>query len=504
MEKLTDLINRRAIIEQGGGAQKVEKQHSAKKLTARERVQALLDEGSFLETDAFVSQRGVSAQPAGVSAPADGVVTGYGTIDGRPVCVYAQDFTVIGGSLGEMHAKKIVKTMDLAAKTGVPLIALHDSAGVRLQEGLDALNGLGEVLSKGAVLSGVVPQISVVMGPLAGVAACVSSISDFTLMVENTSHMFLNGPQVVKGAGNDDVTADNLGGAKAHAEKSGLAHIVSANELECLGAVKTLLSYLPDNNLSDTPYYETSDDINRISETLNSIVAAGDYDIRTVISEIADNNEFFELSKDYANHVVTGFVRLNGSTAGVVAAKGALCIGCMDKAARFVSFCDSYNIPVVTFTDVDGFLADVAQEHGGIIRHAAKLIAAYADATVPKVNIILGKASGGAHLVMGSKHIGADMALAWPDAEISVMASDGAANILFADEIASSNNPIEARQAKIAEYKEAYANPYIAAEHGYVDDVITPDSTRPRLIGMLEMLAGKRETRPAKKHGILN
>lgn len=509
VDKLTQLRSRRNAIEQGGGDAKIKKQHDAGKLTARERINALLDEGSFVELDAFVSHRCNEFDMPSTEAPCEGVVTGYGSIDGRLVYVYAQDFTVIGGSLGEMHAKKICKVMDLAVKAGAPIIGMNDSGGARIQEGIDALSGFGEIFYRNTMASGVVPQISVIMGPCAGGAVYSPAITDFVFMVEKTSQMFITGPQVIKTVTGEDITAEELGGASAHSTKSGVAHFTAANEEECIAKIKKLLSFLPSNNLDGTPCDVPADDINRISEKLMSIVPDEPnkaYDMKEVITEIVDGGEFLESLPGYAQNIITGFARMNGMSVGIVANQpmvmaGSLDVNSSNKAARFVRFCDSFNIPLITLTDVPGYMPGVSQEENGIIRNGAKLLYAYSEASVPKINVIVRKAYGGAYIAMSSKHLGADIVLSWPTAEIAVMGPEGAANIIFKKEIGESGDPIAARAEKIEEYRNKFASPYEAAKRGYVDDIIEPDSTRPRIIAALEMLAGKRETRPAKKHG---
>lgn len=509
MGKLNDLQNKRFTIEQGGGEEKVKKQHDAGKKTARERIALLFDEGSFVEVDAFVTHRCKEFNMADNDAPGEGVVTGYGTIDGRLVYAYSQDFTVIGGSIGEMHAAKICKIMDMALKMGAPVIGMCDSGGARIQEGVDALKGFGDIFYRTAKLSGVVPQISVVLGPCAGGAVFSPAMTDFVVMADKTSQMFLTGPSVIKGVTGEDVSLEELGGAEVHAAKSGVSAIRCKTEEECLAQVKLLLSYLPSNNLETAPMYDCTDDLNRVSETLNSIVPEDgntSYNMKSVIAEVADNGEFVEMFPEYAANLITGFARMNGSTVGILANQPEVMSGVLDcnsseKGARFVRFCDSFNIPVITFTDVPGYLPGTEQEYNGVIRHGAKLFYAFAEATVPKINVIVRKAYGGAYIAMNSKHIGADMVFAWPTAEIAVMGPDGAANIIFKNDIAASNDPMATRTEKIAEYTEKFANPYVAASRGYVDDVIEPDSTRPRLISALEMLMSKRESGPAKKHG---
>lgn len=511
VDKLTELQYRRSVIEKGGGEAKIKKQHDANKLTARERINALLDAGSFVEVDAFVTHRCTEFGMDCVEAPGEGVVTGYGTVDGRLVYVYAQDFTVIGGSLGEMHAKKICKVMDMAAKMGAPIIGMNDSGGARIQEGIDALSGFGEIFFRNTCNSGVIPQISVIMGPCAGGAVYSPAITDFIFMVEKTSQMFITGPQVIKSVTGEDVTGEDLGGAGVHGSKSGVAHFSAASDEECIAQIKTLLSYLPSNNLEEAPYVAPTDEINRLSEKLTTIVpdeANKAYDVKEVIAEVVDNGEFFEVQKNFAQNIVVGYARMNGQVVGIVANQpkvmaGSLDINSSDKAARFIRFCDSFNIPLVTFTDVPGYFPGVEQEQGGIIRHGAKLLYAYSEATVPKINVITRKAYGGAYIAMSSKHLGADVVMAWPTAEIAVMGPEGAANIIFKNDIKESTDPIATRAEKIQEYRNKFASPYEAARRGYIDDVIEPDSTRPRIIAALEMLASKRESRPAKKHGNL-
>ena len=509
INKLTDLQSRRAEIEAGGGTDKVKKQHDSGKLTARERVNLLFDEGSFVEIDAFVTHRCSNFDMPNTKAPGEGVITGYGTVEGRLVYVYAQDFTVIGGSLGEMHAKKICKVMDMAMKMGAPIIGMNDSGGARIQEGLDALSGFGEIFIRNTKASGVIPQISVIMGPCAGGAVYSPAITDFVYMVENTSQMFITGPSVIKSVTGEDVSFQELGGAETHASKSGVAHFTCKDDEECIAEVRKLLSYLPSNNLADAPRLAPTDEINRLSARLTEIIPDSpnkSYDMKEVIREIVDNGDFYEVMPKFAQNIITCFARMNGQTVGIVAnqpkfSAGSLDVDSADKAARFVRFLDCFNIPIITLTDVPGYLPGVAQEHTGIIRHGAKLLFAYSEATVPKINVILRKAYGGAYIAMSSKHLGADIVLSWPTAEIAVMGPDGAANIIFKKEIAAADDPITKRAEMIEKYREQFANPYEAAKRGYVDDVIEPDSTRPRIIAALEMLAGKRESLPAKKHG---
>lgn len=509
LSKLEDLQARRSQIEQGGGAEKIKKQNDAGKLTARKRLELLFDAGSFVETDAFVEHRCSNFDMPETKAPGEGVVTGYGTIDGRLVYAYAQDFTVIGGSLGEMHAKKICHVMDLAMKMGAPVIGMNDSGGARIQEGLDALAGFGEIFIRNTKASGVVPQLSVIMGPCAGGAVYSPAITDFIFMVEKTSQMFITGPSVIKSVTGEDVTGEELGGAEAQASKSGVSHFSCASDEEAIAQVRRLLSFLPSNNLADSPVVEATDDLNRLSAKLTEIIPDSpnkSYDMKEVIAELVDNGDFMEVAPKFAMNIVVGFGRMNGKTVGIIAnqpkfSAGSLDVNSADKASRFVRFCDCFNIPLVTLTDVPGYLPGVEQEHSGVIRHGAKLLYAYSEATVPKVNVILRKAYGGAYIAMSSKHLGADAVFAWPMAEIAVMGPDGAANIIFRKEIAAADDPVAKRAEKIEEYRSQFANPYEAAKRGYVDDVIEPDSTRPRIIAALEMLSSKRETQPAKKHG---
>lgn len=478
-------------------------------MTARERIQALFDENSFVEIDTFVETRSIDFDMQKKKVPGDGVVTGYGSIDGRLVFVAAQDFTVIGGSLGEMHAAKITKVMDMAMKMGAPFISINDSGGARIEEGIDALKGFGDIFYRNTLASGVIPQISVIMGPCAGGAVYSPAITDFIFMVDKTSQMFITGPQVIKSVTGEDVTFEKLGGAETHNSISGVAHFRSSSEKECIEQIKKLISYLPDNNLSDVPIVPTQDDINRITDNLVDIIPQDSnkpYDMMEIITSVVDNGDFFEIQKDFAKNIIIGFGRMNGGTVGIVAnqpkvAAGVLDVNSSDKAARFVRFCDAFNIPIITFTDVPGYLPGVGQEHSGVIRHGAKLLYAFSEATVPKINVIVRKAYGGAYIAMNSKHLGADMVFAWPSAEIAVMGPEGAANIIFKKDIAAADDPMETRKRLIEEYREKFSNPYVAASRGYVDDVIDPATTRIRLISALEMLASKRENRPAKKHG---
>lgn len=510
-ERIERLLETKEKIELGGGEKRIEKQHQKGKLTARERIHLLLDEGSFMEIDAFVKHRCTNFGMENTEAPGDGVVTGYGTVDGRLVFVYAQDFTVLGGSLGEMHAAKIVKVQDMALKMGAPIIGINDSGGARIQEGVDALSGYGKIFYRNTMASGVIPQITAIMGPCAGGAVYSPALTDFIFMVENTSQMFITGPQVIKTVTGEDVTQEELGGAGTHNKTSGVAHFMDKTEEEAIERIKTLLSYLPSNNLETPPVYETDDEINRVEEKLNEIVPTNPnkpYDMKEIIQLLADNGEFFEVQQYFAQNIITGYIRLNGKTVGVVANQPRVLAGCLDinasdKAGRFIRTCDAFNIPLLNLVDVPGFLPGTDQEYGGIIRHGAKMLYAYSEATVPKVTVIIRKAYGGAYIAMCNKELGADQVLAWPNAEIAVMGPDGAANIIFKHDIKQSEDPIETRQQKIEEYRDTVANPYIAAERGYVDDVIIPSITRPRLISAFDMLESKRESNPSKKHGNL-
>ncbi|HOX92035.1 MAG TPA: carboxyl transferase domain-containing protein, partial [Spirochaetales bacterium] len=473
-----------------------------------ERIQAFLDAGSFVEVDAFVEHRAVDLGMDKTEAPGEGVVIGYGTVNGRTVWVFAQDFTVVGGSLGEMHAAKICKAMDMAMKAGCPCIGINDSGGARIQEGVDALSGYGDIFYRNTLASGVIPQISVIMGPCAGGAVYSPALTDFTVMVDKTSNMFITGPQVIKAVTREDVSAEDLGGALVHSEVSGCAHLMFNNEQETLEGIRTLLSYLPQNNIEDAPAYPCSDPTNRSIPTLAGIIPDTPnkpYDIRDVIHQVFDSGSFFEVQALYAQNIVIGFARLGGRSVGIIANQprimaGVLDINASDKASRFIRFCDAFNIPLITLTDTAGYLPGVGQEHSGVIRHGAKLLYAYSEATVPKLTLIVRKAYGGAYIAMCSKHLGADQVFAWPSAEIAVMGPDGAANIIFKKDIDEASDPVAKRQEKINEYKQKFANPYKAATRGYVDDVIDPADTRMRLFGALSMLLGKRESRPAKKH----
>ncbi|MBU5676273.1 methylmalonyl-CoA carboxyltransferase [Alkaliphilus sp. MSJ-5] len=511
INKLEDLRNRKAKIELGGGEKRIASQHEKGKLTARERINLLFDEGSFVELDAFIKHRCVNFGMEKVDSPGEGVVTGYGLVDGRLVYAYAQDFTVVGGSLGEMHAKKICKVQDLALKMGAPIVGMNDSGGARIQEGVDALSGYGDIFYRNTIASGVVPQISAIMGPCAGGAVYSPALTDFIFMVDKTSQMFITGPQVIKTVTGEEVSAEALGGAMTHNKTSGVAHFVTANDEACIGEIRRLLSFLPSNNMETAPVFYTEDDINKIIPELDEIVPENPnkpYDMKAIITAIADDSDFFEVQPYYAQNMITGFVRINGQSVGIIANQPKVLAGCLDinasdKAGRFIRTCDCFNIPILTLVDVPGFLPGTSQEYGGIIRHGAKMLYAYSEATVPLITLIVRKAYGGAYLAMSSKHLGADMVLAWPTAEIAVMGPEGAANIIFKNEIADSEDPQSTRNQKIDEYKGEFATPYKAAERGFVDDVIEPSATRPRIVDALNMLASKRESRPAKKHGNL-
>ncbi|GAW30532.1 acyl-CoA carboxylase subunit beta [Carboxydocella sp. JDF658] len=506
-EKLQELAARREKFKLGGGIKRIQRQHMAGKMTARERIELLLDPGSFVETDMFVQgeapEFGKSDEQLG-----EGVVTGYGTINGRLVYVFSQDFTVYGGALGEMHSLKICKIMDLAMKSGVPVIGLNDSGGARIQEGVMALSAYGNIFYRNTLASGVIPQISAIMGPCAGGAVYSPAITDFIFMVQETSKMFITGPQVIKAVTGEDVSTEQLGGAMTHNHVSGVAQFLAHNEEDCLRQIRTLLSYIPQNNMEEPPRVEPREPFGRAEDILKIVPTEPNkqYDVRDVIQAVVDGGEFFEVHRYWAENCVVGFARLDGYSVGIVANQPKVLAGCLDinsgdKIARFVRFCDCFNIPIITFVDVPGFLPGTAQEYGGIIRHGAKILYAYSEATVPLMTVILRKAYGGAYVAMCSRSLGADVALAWPTAEIAVMGPDGAANIIFKDEINSADNPEEVRARRTAEYRERFANPYVACAKGLVDDVIDPRQTRARLIQSLHMLRNKRESRPPKKHG---
>jgi acetyl-CoA carboxylase carboxyltransferase component len=509
--KIEQLHSLRTKGREGGGLERIEAQHSRGRLTARERIDLLVDKGSFREIDAFVQHR---TQDFGLDKQkylGDSVVTGWGTIDGRLVYVFSQDFTVFGGSLGEAHAEKICKIMDMAVKNGAPIIGLNDSGGARIQEGVVSLGGYADIFLRNTLASGVIPQISVIMGPCAGGAVYSPALTDFIIMVKNSSYMFVTGPEVVKTVTHEEVTFEELGGASTHSEISGVCHMSAESEADALYMVRKLLSFLPQNNMEDPPFVEAGDDPLRMEESLDNLIPddpSKPYDIKEVIRLVVDHHEFYEIHEAYAANIVVGFSRLGGHTIGIVANQPAVLAGVLDidsseKAARFVRFCDAFNIPLVTFVDVPGFLPGTGQEHGGIIRSGAKLLYAYCEATVPKLTVVTRKAYGGAYDVMSSKHIRGDVNLAWPTAEIAVMGPDGAVNIIFRKELAQAEDPIQRKAELVAEYREKFANPYVAASRGYIDDVILPSDTRSRLINALEMLANKRDHNPPKKHGCI-
>ncbi|HCP14498.1 MAG TPA: methylmalonyl-CoA carboxyltransferase [Peptococcaceae bacterium] len=508
-EKIDKLAMLNRKIELGGGSEAMEKQHKIGKQTARERLFKLLDSGSFTELDKFVAHHCTNFDMANKEAPGEGVVTGYGTIAGRLVFIYSQDFTVLGGSLGEMHASKICKVMDMAMKMGAPIIGINDSGGARIQEAVNALSGYGKIFHANTMASGVIPQISVIMGPCAGGAVYSPALTDFIFMVNDISKMFITGPQVIKAVTGETVSSEALGGATTHNTTSGVAHFAAEDEEACVRQIQQLLSYLPSNNMEGAPCVPSDDSSMRMDEALNQIIPDNPnaaYDMVTVIRHIVDEGQFFQVQPDYAGNIITGYARLGGHAVGIIANQPKVMAGCLDinasdKSARFIRFCDAFNIPLLNIVDVPGFLPGVNQEHGGIIRHGAKMLYAYSEATVPKITLVTRKAYGGSYLAMCSKDLGADQVIAWPTAEIAVMGADGAASIIFRKEIEGAENPEVTRQDLIDRYKERFATPYVAAESGFVDQVIEPRETRPRLISALEMLATKRENRPAKKHG---
>jgi propionyl-CoA carboxylase beta chain len=509
MSRLEELRRRHAAAEAGGGAERRERQHKEGKLSVRERIELLLDEDSFEELDKLVTHRCRDFGMEEQIVPGDGVVTGYGRIDGRLAYVFAQDFTVFGGSLSETNAAKICKLMDLALKNGAPLIGLNDSGGARIQEGVVSLAGYADIFLRNTLASGVVPQISAIMGPCAGGAVYSPAITDFVFMVEKSSYMFVTGPDVIKTVTHEDVTKERLGGSMTHNSVSGVGHFISPDDAACLRMIRELLSYLPQNNRDDAPRRDCADPIDRMDAALDTLVPAEPqvpYDIKDIIHHVVDEGAFFEVHEHFARNIVVGFARMDGRSIGIVANQPAHLAGCLDidssvKGARFVRFCDAFNIPILTFEDVPGFLPGTGQEFGGIIRHGAKLLYAYAEATVPKITVITRKAYGGAYCVMGSKHLRTDVNFAYPTAEIAVMGAEGAVNIVYRRELANGGDPERVRAEKIAEFRERFANPFIAAERGYVDDVIEPRQTRPRVINALRMLENKVDTMPRKKHG---
>ncbi len=509
--KIAQLRAKREQGRLGGGPERIARQHKDGKMTARERLEILLDPGSFRETDAFVVQRARDFGMDGADKQflGDSVVTGWGTIDGRLVYVYSQDFTVLGGSLSEVHAEKIVKIMEMAMKVGAPLIGLNDSGGARIQEGVVSLGGYADIFLRNTLASGVIPQLSAIMGPCAGGAVYSPALTDFIFMVKKTSYMFVTGPDVIKSVTHEDVTKEELGGAMTHSTVSGVCHVAADSEEDCLFLLRELLGYLPQNNMEDPPAVPMKDDPLRTEEALDSIVPDNPnkpYDVKEVIRLVVDDYRFFEIHEHFATNVVVGFARLGGHSVGIVANQPAVLAGVLDidaseKAARFIRFCDCFNIPIITFEDVPGFMPGVAQEHGGIIRSGAKLLYAYCEATVPKITVIMRKAYGGAYCVMNSKHIRGDLNLAWPTAEIAVMGPEGAVNIVFRHALDKADDREKRKAELVAEYRERFANPYVAAGRGYVDDIIEPRDTRPRLINALEMLQNKRDSNPPRKHG---
>ncbi len=495
----------------GGGQERIDQQHERGKLTARERIDLLLDKGSFREVGPFVVHRTNDFDLDKQKYLGDSVITGWGTIDGRLIYVYSQDFTVFGGSLGEVHAEKICKIMDMALKNGAPLIGLNDLGGARIQEGVVSLGGYADIFLRNTLASGVIPQISAIMGPCAGGAVYSPALTDFIFMVRNSSYMFVTGPEVVKAVTHEEVSFEDLGGASTHSELSGVCHIASDTEADTLYLIRKLLTYLPQNNMEDPIFMPNGDDPLRMDEGLDHIVpddASRPYDIKDVIHLVVDDGQFFEIHENYALNIVVGFAHLGGHSVGIIANQPAVLAGVLDinaseKAARFIRFCDAFNIPLVTFVDVPGFLPGTVQEQGGIIRSGAKLLYAYCEATVPKLTVVTRKAYGGAYDVMSSKHIRGDVNLAWPTAEIAVMGPDGAVNVIFRKELAKVEDPAKRKAELVEEYRSKFANPYIAASRGYIDDVIEPRETRPRLINALEMLANKRDSNPPKKHGCI-
>jgi len=509
--KIQELREIKAQGRQGGGPERIEAQHNRGRLTARERLDLLLDKGSFRELDPFVLHRtndfGLDKQ----KFLGDSVVTGWGTIDDRLVYVFSQDFTVFGGSLGEAHAEKICKVMDMALKNGAPIIGLNDSGGARIQEGVDSLGGYADIFLRNTLASGVIPQISAIMGPCAGGAVYSPALTDFIFMVRNSSYMFVTGPEVVKSVTHEEVSFEDLGGASVHSEMSGVCHVAADSEADTLYLIRKLLSFLPQNNMEDPAYVKNGDDPLRMEEALDHIIPddpSKPYNMKDIIRMVVDDGQFYEIHENYAANIVVGFARLGGHSIGIIANQPAVLAGVLDiksseKAARFVRFCDAFNIPLLTFVDVPGFLPGTDQEHGGIIRSGAKLLYAYCETTVPKLTVVTRKAYGGAYDVMSSKHIRGDINLGWPSAEIAVMGPEGAVNIIFRKELAKSEDPARRRSELVEEYRGKFANPYIAASRGYLDDVIEPRETRPRLINALEMLNNKRDSNPPKKHSCI-
>lgn len=507
--KIKQLRKLKSQSRMGGGEQRIETQHKKGRLTARERIELLVDKGSFRETDAFVVHRTHDFNLDKQKFLSDSVITGWGTIEGRLVYVFSQDFTVFGGSLGEVHSEKICKIMDMALKNGAPVIGLNDSGGARIQEGVVSLGAYADIFLRNTLASGVIPQISAIMGPCAGGAVYSPALTDFIFMVRNSSYMFVTGPDVVKTVTHEEIDFEGLGGASVHSEISGVCHLAADTEADTLYLMRKLMGYLPQNNMEDPPFVQTNDDNLRMDEELNNIVPddpSKPYNIKDVIQMVVDLGTFYEIHEAYSQNIVTGFARLGGHSIGIIANQpavlaGVLDINSADKAGRFVRFCDSFNIPILTLVDVPGFLPGTTQEHGGIIRHGAKLLYAYCEATVPKLTVITRKAYGGAYDVMSSKHIRGDVNLAWPTAELAVMGPDGAVSIIFRKELDEAEDPVKRKAELVESYREKFANPYVAAARGFIDDVIEPKETRPRLINALEMLSNKRDSNPAKKHG---
>lgn len=508
-DKIKEFREREAKIKEMGGAKAVAAQRERGKMTARERIEYFFDPGTFRELDIFVKHRGTLFGIDKMDIPADGVVTGYGKVNGRDVFAYSQDFTARAGTLGEMQAKKICKVMDMALKTGKPIVGFNDSGGARIQEGVDALSGYGQIFYRNAIASGVIPQISAIMGPCAGGAVYSPAMTDLVFMVKNTSYMFITGPDVVRSVLGEVITQEELGGAVTHSTKSGVAHFACESDADCIEQIKRLLSFLPDNNMEDAPPAPTQDSRFRTDPSLDSIMpdnSMGPYDMKDIIRSIVDDQDFFEIHENYAGNIIVGFGRLDGRTVGIIANQPKVLAGCLDidssdKATRFIRLCDAFNIPMITIPDVPGYLPGKNQEQGGIIRHGAKLLWCYSEATVPKLTLIVRKDYGGSYLAMCSKDLGADMVLAWPTAEIAVMGAEGAANIIFRKEIEGAEDKQAKRREKIEEYRSLLCNPYIAASRGYIDGVILPSETRPRLIDALEVLCTKRQSLPPKKHG---
>ena len=509
IDKIKLLREKKEKIAEGGGLDRIEKQHAKGKMTARERLLYLFDEHSFVELDAFVKNRCTNFGMDKLGLEGESVVTGYGRVDGRLVYAFSQDFTVTGGALGEMHATKVVKAMDAAVKVGAPIVGLNDSGGARIQEAVDALSGYGDLFFRNAIYSGVIPQISAIMGPCAGGAVYSPALTDFIFMVDKTSQMFITGPQVIKTVTGEEVSAEELGGAMTHNSISGNVHFIAKTDQDCINNIRLLLSYLPSNNMEKAPILPCDDDPNRQIEHFNTLIPDNPnkpYDIHDVILPIIDEGTFMEYQPYFATNLITGLARIHGKSVGIIANQPSVMAGCLDmnagdKAARFIRTCNTYNIPLLTFVDVPGFLPGTAQEYGGIIRHGAKILYAYSEATVPKVTLITRKAYGGAYVAMCSKSLGADMVFAWPTAEIAVMGSEGAVNIIFKNDIAKAEDKAATKEKILADYEAEFATPYKAAERGFVDDVIEPHTTRQRIIDAFNMLEGKREKRPAKKHG---